>query len=180
MDITAEGSPQRRSDRWAIRAVWLVIAVDVLFALWSYWQNGIWLAGMFLSEQVIDWGLGIVLAVIVFAVLSLALAAWPGRRSFWVSTVVMSILVSIPNAAYDAESVVLTFSPPSPYRPFFGGDYLIFHPLAIMIPYDLLVLVVSPWVIRLYFPAVRGWRFTVFWVFTVAASVLPGLVSALH
>lgn len=47
MDIQAEGSPHRRSDRWAVRALWFVLLASAGFAAWSYAEGGLVVAASF-------------------------------------------------------------------------------------------------------------------------------------
>ncbi|MDA8346284.1 MAG: hypothetical protein M0Z66_12495 [Thermaerobacter sp.] len=179
MDTTAEGSPRKRSDRWAVRALWFVLLASAGFAAWSYWEGGVPAAGTFALTELISWVLGVVKLAVIFAILSLALSAWPGRRSFWLGTTVTSVLTAVPASIYSAATTVYYHNIAVSRTGSFVTRYLVFHNWPQNTAYLLLLCAVTAWVALLYFPKVRGWRFVVFWVVTVASG-LPILAGPLR
>ncbi|MDA8344785.1 MAG: hypothetical protein M0Z66_04800 [Thermaerobacter sp.] len=41
VDVTADGCPPKRSDRWAVRVLWIVLVASVGFGAWSYVEGGL-------------------------------------------------------------------------------------------------------------------------------------------
>ncbi|MDA8344621.1 MAG: hypothetical protein M0Z66_03975 [Thermaerobacter sp.] len=170
MDIQAEGSPHRRTDRWAVRSLWFVLLALAGFTAWSYAEGGLVPATSFAVGVLVVWIRGFLQNAVVFGILSLALSAWPGGRSFWLGTTVLSVLTAIPVDFYNAATTSFNNIAASPFfSPF--TRFLLLHSWLEFAAYVLLLLAVTTWVTLLYFPKLRGWRFAVFWVVTVASGL---------
>ncbi|MDA8345407.1 MAG: hypothetical protein M0Z66_07975 [Thermaerobacter sp.] len=165
-DMMPDDSHPQRYEPWAVRALWIVLLATAGFAAWVYAEGGLLTALVFVATELIVWIWGIFKVGMIFAVLSLGLSAWPGARSLWLGTTVVSVLVSVPWSIYSADATVYSLPHPALRSAFW--EYLLVHNWPEVIAFALVVLVVTTWVTRLYFPKLRGWYFAIFWTVTVA------------
>ncbi len=171
MDITAEIGLRRRSDRWAVRALWFVLLAATGFTAWSVVEGG-WITAVSYALMVlVIWARGFVQNAVVFGILSLVLSAWPGRRSYWLGSTVLSVLTATPVNFYDGATTTFDNIAASPsFSPF--TQFLLLHSWLEFAAYVLLLLAVTAWVTLLYFPKLRSWRFVVFWAVTVTIGLV--------
>ena len=161
------------SDRWALRAVWLVLASTLAFAAWSYAVADWSAAEYFLVSQLLIWAEVFVTLTAFFAALLAALGAWPGRGPFWRSIFVSTILSAVPSSIVMADVDAHAFLNLGCCRAPTFWDYVASHSWPELVAYDVLAFALSIWVALLYFPAVRGWRLGVYLV--ISAAVLVAL-----
>lgn len=171
MGHATQGNGRKRSDRWAVRALWLVLLASAGFGVWSYAEGGLPFAVTFGGAELIFCGWQFMLIAVIFVTLLLALSAWPGKRALWLGVAVMTVFTSIPASVVTAIHLAQGFPHASPVITWLS-DYLLMHNWPELVAYDLAVLAVSAWVALLYFPRLRGWRLAVYWTATVVVFTM--------
>ncbi|MDA8347083.1 MAG: hypothetical protein M0Z66_16715 [Thermaerobacter sp.] len=175
-DMMPDGSHPQRYEPWAVRALWIVLLATAGFAAWTYAEGGMLTALVFVATELIMWVWGIVKVGMVFAVLSAALSAWPGARSLWVGATVVSVLVSVPGSIIFADATVSSLH----HNSSAFWQYQLVHNWPESIVFVLVVLAVTLWVARLYFPKLRAWNLAIFWAVTVGWLLLLPATLPVH